>query len=232
MDGLSQLTAAGHTVTCGGRTYHLSPLTLADYGEIENQIVAARADPRGGLRQRLAGMSAEEQEQELERVFDQAVAARRVTLGDLDQWWQTWAGLCYRFWLMIRKRQPSVELEEAAAILARLSLERRAELVRRMEACYGLPVDQPMGGPAEERDAAWRDAAPPWGQWACRLSRLYGWSPAELAALTIAQMWTYLTESCGPGACKRMAVADGLAYCARRRRQREQWIRQMMEKRS
>ena len=37
MDGLNQLTAAGQVVNIGGRDYRLGPLTLDDYGEIENR---------------------------------------------------------------------------------------------------------------------------------------------------------------------------------------------------
>ena len=186
MGGLSQLTAAGHTVVLAGRTYHLNPLTLADYGEIENRILAGRPDPREDLRRRLAALDAAEQEQELARVYDQAAVAGRVTLGDLDQWWQTPAAFAFRFWLMIRGQHPQVELEEAAAIVEGLPGEKRNELVRRMEDCHGLPAGQRACGPAGGGEAAACQAELPWWRWACRLSRRYGWTPGEIGRLTLA----------------------------------------------
>ena len=229
MDGLNQLTAAGHLVTLAGRAYHLSPLTLSDYGQIENQILAARPDPRDGIR-RLAGLDPEEQRRELGQIYDAAAAASRVTLGDLDRWWQTPAGVHYRLWLMLRKHQPAIALQEAAALAERLSDEECAELVRRMEDCRGLPSANELGHTEAAGEAAGRAAALPWSRWACRLSRLYGWTPAEIGRLTVAQMWIYLTEPRGSGERRRMSAAAAAAYCEKRRLQRENWIRQTMEK--
>jgi hypothetical protein len=230
MDGLSQLTAADHSMVIDGRAYCLSPLTLADYGRIENQILASRPDPCDAVYQRLAGLGREEQEQELSRAYDLAAAARHVTLDDLDQWWRTPTGFCRRFWLMIRKRQPHVALEEVAAMLQRLPVERRPELVRCMEACHGLPDERETECAAVADDAADGDIAVPWREWARRLSRIYGWTPGQIGQLTIAQVWLYLTESPHASARRRMSPAEGQAYCARRQQHRQQWIRQMMEK--
>ena len=138
--------------------------------------------PAGPTRARafatLAALGPDEQEQELSRVYDRAAVAGRVTLGDLDQWWQTPAGFSFRFWLMIRGQHPQIELEEAAALVEGLPGEDRTELVRRMEDCRGLPADQRAGGPADAEEADGRQPALPWWQWACRLSRRYGWTPA------------------------------------------------------
>ncbi len=64
MDGLCQLTASAHTIAIGGRTFRLTPLTLADYGEIENRILAGRPDPLEGLPARLAGLPPPERQAE------------------------------------------------------------------------------------------------------------------------------------------------------------------------
>jgi hypothetical protein len=227
MDGLSRLTAAACTFRAGGRTYRLAPLTLADYGEIENRIVASRPDPLRGVRARLAGRPADERREELGRALDQLCAMRRVTLGDLDRWWQTPDGLCYRFWLMLRKEQPGMTLEAAAAVLRRTDVAGRAEIMRRMVDCHGWPDPWPAA-PAtagNEED----EAAVPWVRWAVALGRAYGWSPAEIGRLTVAQVCIYLgrrRESVSP---ERMSLSEGEALCRRRLDERRRWIEQMME---
>jgi hypothetical protein len=227
MDGLGRLTAAACTFRAGGRTYRLAPLTLADYGEIEKRIVASRPDPLEAVRARLAGRPEDERREELGRALDQLCSMRRVTLGDLDRWWQTSDGLCYRLWLMLRKEQPAMTLEAAAGVLRRTDAAGRAEIARRMADCQGWPDPWPPVPAARASEAD--ETAIPWVRWAMALSRAYGWSPAEIGRLTVAQVCIYLgrqTESASP---QRMPLGEGVALCRRRREERRRWIDRMME---
>jgi len=232
MDDLSQLTAAACTAILDGGVFRLRPLTLEDYGELANCIRGQRPDAAAELPPRLAEMSGKEQAAAWGRVFDRLAAEGRVTLDELDRWWRTADGVARRFWLMIRKDRPDVEFSEAAALLRRASAEGRDELIRRMEDCDGLPADDPTArtlAPAEDGDGGEDAAAPPWWEWARRLSRLYGWTPAQIGRMTVAQIWIYLTDCRGRGARRRMPLAEALAYCAAQRRRREAWIRRKME---
>jgi len=143
MDGLNQLTAADHTIAVGGRTYRMSPLTLKDYGEIENRILAKRPDPLAAAIEKLQGLGRKQQEFLLGRAYDRAVSARYVTAEELDHWRRTREGFCYLFWLMLRKHQPEISLEEAGRLLEQLTEDAEAELAARMEDCNGLPEGNP-----------------------------------------------------------------------------------------
>ena len=140
MNGLNELTAADHSVTIGGRTYRLKPLSLADYGEIENRILSKRPDPLAVAIENLGGLSEKQQEFLLGRAYDRAVSARHVTAEELRQWRETPEGICYRFWLMVRKSEPKMTLEEASGAVRQLLEEDGEELRGRMEDCHGLPV--------------------------------------------------------------------------------------------
>ena len=154
MDGLNQLTAADHTVEIGGRTYRLGPLTLRDYGEIENRVVSQRPDPVAVALRSLEGLSPRQQEFLLGRAYDRAVSTRRATAAEVDQWKRTPEGFCYLFWLMVRKGHPKITLKRAAELVEQLAGEVRQQLGRRMEGgrignpshkldCDGLPVGNP-----------------------------------------------------------------------------------------
>lgn len=145
MDGLNQLTAAGQAVEIGGRTYRLAALTLRDYGEIENRVVARRPDPVAVALRSLEGLSPRQQEFLLGRAYDRAASAGRATAAEVDQWKQTPDGFCYLFWLMIRKHHGEITLERAAEMVERLAGEVRQEVGRRMEDCDGMPVGNPSG---------------------------------------------------------------------------------------
>jgi len=139
MHGLNQLTAADHTVAIAGRTLRLSPLTLADYGEIENRILARRPDPLALVREKFDGLSEEQQRFLLGRAYDRAAAAQLVTAEELRRWRDTPEGICYRFWLMVRKHQPEITLEEASELFRRAIDRHGAEIRRRMDQLNALP---------------------------------------------------------------------------------------------
>jgi hypothetical protein len=143
MDGLNQITAAGHTVTIAGRTYRLGPLTLEDYGEIENRILAGRPDPLAVALDKLDRLDEQQQRTLLARAYDEAVKCPMVTIAELERWRETPQGFCYRFWLMIRKHQPEITLERAAELIEQLGAEARAEVGRRVKDCSGLPAGNP-----------------------------------------------------------------------------------------
>ncbi len=145
MHGLSQLTAAEQTVTAAGRTYRLAPLTLSDYGEIENRILARRPDPLAVALQALDGLDEKQQESLLGRAYDRAVSARLMTAAEFQKWRETPDGLCYRFWLMARKAQPGLTLEEAAEAVGQLLDEDETLLRRRIDDCSGPPVGNSPG---------------------------------------------------------------------------------------
>jgi len=145
MHGLNQLTAADHTVTIAGRTYRLSPLTLADYGEIENRILAKRPDPLAVVREKFDGLTESQQQFLLGRAYDRAAAAQLVTAEELRQWRDTPEGICYRFWLMVRKSKPEITLEEASELLRQAIDQHGPEIRRRMDEVNALPVGNSSG---------------------------------------------------------------------------------------
>jgi hypothetical protein len=73
------------------------------------------------------------------------------------------------------------------------------------------------------------DTPPPWHAWARQLSLAYGWTPDEIAALTVAQVRTCLAGAAADRR-QRMSLADGLALCRRRRAEKRTWIHDMMER--
>jgi len=140
MDGLNQLTAAAHVINIGGRDYRLGPLTLDDYGEIENRIFSKRPDPLAVAIEKLDRLDRKQQEMLLGRAYDAAVKSPAVTVDELRQWRNTLEGFCYRFWLMIRKYHEEIGLRDAVELVQQLTGEIRAELNRQVEDADGLPV--------------------------------------------------------------------------------------------
>jgi hypothetical protein len=56
------------------------------------------------------------------------------------------------------------------------------------------------------------------------LSLAYGWSPQQIADLTLAQIEIYLNETNDPGERLSMPVEAARAYAADKRRRKQAWI--------
>ena len=227
MDGLNELTGAALAWTAQGHTYRLNVLTLADYGEIENRILAARPDPLAGVGKRLAALAPRERKAELESIFDRVGQSRHVTLRDLDAWWPTHDGYAYRFWLMTRGGDDRLTFETAADVLGRLDPGERASLDRAMDRCHGWP--SPWPPPERPRGKPDPRETIPWHRWALDLSRTFGWTPAQIGRLTIAQTCIYLGRSCPSAPRQTVPLDEGLAICRQRRDDRDRWIRAKLE---
>lgn len=145
MDGLNRLTGADQTIEIGDRTYRLGPLTLKDYGEIENRILARRPDPIATAVEHLDGLSESQQQYLLGRAFDRAVSGRWVRASEIDEWKQTHDGFCYLFWLMVRKAHPEVTLGRAAELIQQLADGSQQELHRCMAEAAGMPEGNRSG---------------------------------------------------------------------------------------
>jgi hypothetical protein len=226
---LSDQLAIPQTVNVGGRSLRLRPLTLADYAEIEQRIIAGRPDPLAEIAARLAGASPDERRAALEQLLDKLGGSGQVSMAELDQWWQTSAGLCRRFWLMVRSEHPDMTLADAAGRLAEIGAAGRAALARRIVALYGWPRDHVDGFASEGTELADGDGpAFAWRHWLLALSRAYGWTPAEVGRLTFAQAYSYLGQSCDSSRYRRMSAAEGAEFCRRRRESRQRRIDEML----
>lgn len=117
MDGLHELTAAGVTVSIGGREYRFAPLRLRDWGEIERRILATRPDPLDLVLPKLVDLPEHAQRQLLAVAYDDARRGRRVTAAEMNEWLTTPEGRVVQFWLSIRQHHPDVTLEQAEELI-------------------------------------------------------------------------------------------------------------------
>jgi len=71
----------------------------------------------------------------------------------------------------------------------------------------------------------------PWRSIFQRLAAAYQWTPAEVVELTPPQLTLLLTESVSEPSAVAMSMAEGTAYVAHRRAQRETWVNRVLETR-
>jgi hypothetical protein len=97
MTTLSQATAAPAPLQLAGRTFLLSPLTLRDYGTIEQAMLADR--------------------NAAEYLADEIDVAPPITAAEMAAWMYG-PGLHYTLWLTLRREHAGIPLEECRELAA------------------------------------------------------------------------------------------------------------------
>ena len=117
MPGLESLTAVGHEVVIGGKTYRCRPLVRTDWGLIYERIKAGRADPIE-IALRLAENASEPVARELlDRAYGDAMKANIVTPRQIEEWMVSPEGLMFQFYLQVRKEHKEIDEDTATELL-------------------------------------------------------------------------------------------------------------------
>jgi len=141
VDGLNALTAAPWRETIDGVDYWMEPLTLGDWGIIEEHLARQRRNPLEVAKENLAGLAADEKRALLASALEQASGAGRVTADELMDYTATPEGLGLMFWLSIRKQNPQISEGWAAELLGILDAESAARLRAEIEGASGTAED-------------------------------------------------------------------------------------------
>ena len=141
MDGLNVLTAAPWRQTIDGVDYWMEPLTLGDWGIIEQRLLKGRRNPLEVAKENLAGLKPDEKRALLESALKQASSAQKATADELMDYTATPPGMGLKFWLSIRKQNPQITEARAAELLNILDEESFAKLRAEIEGASGTAED-------------------------------------------------------------------------------------------
>ncbi len=131
MGSLSDVTAAPLMIVVAERRYLMSPLTLADYGTIEQAILAERSTAHDAVA--MMAISCE----------DQASAPPEVSPREMAQWLSSRAGLALTLWLVLRKQHPELTWETCNALVE--AEPDRERLEYELDRAGGLPPGNSQG---------------------------------------------------------------------------------------
>ena len=140
MDGLNAITAAAWCQAIDGKQYWFEPLTLRDWGLIEQRITQRRPHPLEEAKTQLDGMAEADKRTLLEEALRRATAVSRASSDEVTQYLSTCEGAAFMFWLSIRKRHPEITEERATELLNRFGAENLRGLQSRIDGCAGIPA--------------------------------------------------------------------------------------------
>ena len=143
-DGLKNVAAPNVTIKLGEKPYRLTPLTPETLGEIEDHVVTLRSNPILKVKEVLAikdhGFDADQQKFMMEAAIratsDLGLSASQ---DDVDNFMNSYDGICFMLWTMVREHQPEVDSpEKAREILSGLTMADLMAIQEDMKRVSGL----------------------------------------------------------------------------------------------
>lgn len=235
MDRSGRVFAGSTEISLGGQSLRVRPRVIADFAEIEQQMLSQRFHP-----QRVAHDNAHlfdewpELREELKRIGDDEARNSRnyVTRDELYGWLsETVAGLCFNVWLSIRDsdRARYTLTEVTRLVLSDIEAARAgrgdeaarchvSELRARIDQAAGNDEWARMDWPITDDHSKQQEYQPiPWRSIVRKLASEYGYTPNEVSQLTVYQLQVLLagdTEAEG----RRVIRPSELASLKQRRR--------------
>jgi len=190
MHGLNQLTAASTPIELRGNTYRLAPLTVGDYGALERTVAGLRG---------------------------KTVSTSGVMSSDVCAWLADREGTANALWLALLHFQPETTWAWCQELVAAASTREWAAIQNRLDdGCRLLPGkvadlnQSPDHDHKDERPTSWRRIFR-------TLSLTYGWTPREIADLTLTQVCLYLENTLQPSETLRLPAIEARALARRKR---------------
>jgi hypothetical protein len=128
MDGLGRTSGAGKTITIGGKDFFLEPLTLRDFGVVEQHLLSKRPNPLKIVGEAAKDMPPEIAEQMFKAAYEDAKKGANVTTAEVTHFLDSFDGMSYTMYLMLRKKQPDLTQDDVYELLSQCTPEDIAQL--------------------------------------------------------------------------------------------------------
>lgn len=190
MHGLHHFTAAPTPIELRGNTFRLAPLTVGDYGALEHTV---------------AGLCG------------RRVSKSGVTPSDVCAWLSDREGTAYALWLALLHFQPETTWAWCHELVAAASMTELTYVRKKLDdGCRLLPGKIAELNQSSDHDRE-RERPIPWPRIFRTLSLTYGWTPREIADLTLTQVCLYLDNTPQPGETVRLPASEARALARRNR---------------
>lgn len=105
-DGLGKAVGSGVPIVFNGEHLILEPMTLRDYGLIEQHIIQKRVNPVEKVRPMLDGLSDEAQKHLLSLAYADLKGSTTATLEESTAFIDSIEGVAFTLWILLNKSMP------------------------------------------------------------------------------------------------------------------------------
>ena len=132
MDGVARAAGSGVSIEFNGRTLILAPLSLKDFGLIENHLLSQQLNPLDLVKVVVKDLPPELAAGLLRDAYKDAKQMNMISAAAVAEWIDTFDGMAYTMWVCLNKTYPNeFELADVVQIMQELTedeLERMKNL--------------------------------------------------------------------------------------------------------
>jgi len=136
--GLNRATAAPQLMELGGETYEIHPLTMQDFGMLENAYLERKPNPLKAVVELKGQLPDDDYKELLERAYKDATKANKATPDEIQEWLETREGITMSMWLSIRKGRKDFTMDDCELLITEIGEKQLADLQETQAAVSGI----------------------------------------------------------------------------------------------
>lgn len=137
-NGVNRAAGSPTTVTLDGKTYIMEPLTLKDFGVIENEYLKRRPNPLKAVAEAKGVLSPEDYDKLLTQAYRDAVNVAKASPQEISEWLDTREGVVFSIWLSLRKNHPELTKEQAEQAIQEMGEQQLKGLAESRDVASGI----------------------------------------------------------------------------------------------
>lgn len=137
-DGIARPAGSGTTIELGGKTLILEPLTLKDYGLVENEYLKRKPNPIEVVAKAAEHLSQEMYDRLLDRAYKDATKVNKATPEEVADWIDSREGIIFTVWIMLRKSYPEMSMEDVEATVGSMAEDELRKLSEARDVSAGI----------------------------------------------------------------------------------------------
>lgn len=137
-NGLNRAAAAPTSVELNGKTYLMEPLTLRDFGTIENEYLKGKPNPLQMVAEAKGILPEEDYEKLLTQAYKDATAVNKAHPQEIAEWLDTREGVIFSCWLSLKKGYPELTKEDAENAINQLGEKEMERLANDRDIASGV----------------------------------------------------------------------------------------------
>ena len=137
-NGVNRAAGSPTTVTLDGKTYMMEPLTLKDFGVIENEYLKRRPNPLKAVAAAKDVLSEDDYDKLLTQAYKDAVNVAKATPQEISEWLDTRDGVVFSIWLSLRKNHPELTKEQAEEAIQEMGEQQLTGLAESRDVASGI----------------------------------------------------------------------------------------------
>lgn len=138
MDGLGRAAGSPVVIRLAGKDYKMSPLTLRDFGTIEQHLLTKRPNILKEVAAACSDLPEDIAKQLMDRAYEDAKKGNTIPAAEVAEWVDSFDGMCFSIWLSLSKEHKDITQDEVMQLLSIMGPEELEQMKNMRDVASGV----------------------------------------------------------------------------------------------